>query len=386
MSSEDNGCLIIDDWPMMLDGSDYDRKQLLSLVRDNHSPFRDAWNVKSLIREVEAAVDDEVVDIPIVTRGSSNLGLHCRLSNKQDIVVRLGRSDVNEPDYDGPSMELILSGIELQVAVNGLLERIPDIPNSRPVHFRAPASISGRPLMVFEKKDGRANVWEESSPVGKGSLLAQAACIRASLFNFMVPRDFITKWLLLRTFNFIPEELPIPITFTRAFWTAVLAAMVEVTIGSERDMIGWESDNDTVGPKLIKAKQAVLSLIPHILPDCPDKERLCYRPVLEHGDFGIYNMCVAVDEPGGEARITSLFDWETGCTVPAHLADPEMTVLVDLTADEKGHPTITRVEDDATQEYPHEYMGHARQYLRVLYAHAPEFESAIAAGRDARHL
>jgi len=40
-----------DDWPKMPDGSDFDGKQLLTLVRSGNSPFRGVWDVNLLIRD-----------------------------------------------------------------------------------------------------------------------------------------------------------------------------------------------------------------------------------------------------------------------------------------------------------------------------------------------
>ncbi len=50
-------------------------------------------------------------------------------------------------------------------------------------------------------------------------------------------------------------------------------------------------------------------------------EAALYRLVLDHGDFGIHNMSIATDA-GGRPHITSLYDWETGCILPALLSDP----------------------------------------------------------------
>lgn len=45
-------------------------------------------------------------------------------------------------------------------------------------------------------------------------------------------------------------------------------------------MIGWESDNNTVGPIAVAAKQSLLRLIPHIMPaDSDDEQISLYRLV-----------------------------------------------------------------------------------------------------------
>jgi hypothetical protein len=128
-------------------------------------------------------------------------------------------------------------------------------------------------------------------------------------------------------------------------------------------MIGWESDNQTVGPIAAAAKQSLLRLVPHIMPADSDQASL-YRLVLDHGDFGIHNMSITMDA-NGQPLVTSLYDWETGCIVPAILSDPLMTVTVDLVTDENAAPSITRVSDDATLNGRVEYMTWARQYFQV---------------------
>lgn len=61
-----------DDWPKMPNGEDYDGKQLLTLLRDGKSPFQGLWDVNLLIREVEESLDTQVIDIPMISKGSNN--------------------------------------------------------------------------------------------------------------------------------------------------------------------------------------------------------------------------------------------------------------------------------------------------------------------------
>ena len=70
-------------------------------------------------------------------------------------------------------------------------------------------------------------------------------------------------------------------------------------------------------------------------------------------------------DANGQPLVTSLYDWETGCIVPAILSDPLMAVTVDLVTDEKAAPSITRVPDDATPSDHAQYMTWARQYFEV---------------------
>jgi hypothetical protein len=61
-----------DDWPQMPDGSDFDGKQLLTLVRSGNSPFHGVWDVNLLIEDIEKNFDTRVVDIPELYSGSNN--------------------------------------------------------------------------------------------------------------------------------------------------------------------------------------------------------------------------------------------------------------------------------------------------------------------------
>lgn len=129
-------------------------------------------------------------------------------------------------------------------------------------------------------------------------------------------------------------------------------------------MIGWESDDEVVGHRAAAAKQSLLRLIPHIMPDGDDEPSL-YRLVLEHGDFGIHNMSITT-EKDSRPLVTSLYDWETGCIVPAILSDPSMAIVpVDLFTDENAAPSITRVPDDTTAEERKRYTAWATEYIKV---------------------
>jgi hypothetical protein len=227
------------------------------------------------------------------------------------------------------------------------------------------------------------------------------------LFNFNLPLEFAAIWLRERLFEQKPELFPIPVAPTREFCIALFMSKIKATIRNIGDMIGWESDNVTVGPIAAAAKQSLLRLIPHIMPADNDQTSL-YRLVLEHGDFGIHNMSITMDA-NGQPLVTSLYDWETGCIVPAILSDPLMAVWVDLVTDENAAPSFIRVPDDATPDDRAQYMIWARQYIKVrpsfkhrlsqcmnrevtvfsaqaLFDQAPSYERAIQAGKDARHL
>lgn len=200
------------------------------------------------------------------------------------------------------------------------------------------------------------------------NLLGQCANMRAALFKFRLPMDFAARWLRERLFAQRPDSFPIPVAPTRDFTHALLTSKIEATIKNVGDMIGWEDDNEVVGPIAAAAKRSMLHLLPHILPVGSDQfESALYRLVLEHGDLGIHNMSIvrAVD---GDPLVTSVYDWETGCIVPAILSDPLMAVEVDLVVDEDAKPAISRIHDASSEEYRSQCMGWATCYFDVRSA------------------
>jgi hypothetical protein len=156
---------------------------------------------------------------------------------------------------------------------------------------------------------------------------------------------------------------PIPVAPTRDFCVALFISVIEATIRNIGDMIGWEDDNAIVGPVAAAAKQSLLQLIPHIIPLHDDGKGL-YRLVLEHGDFGIHNMSIANDA-NGLPLVTSVYDWETACIVPAILSDPLMAVEVDLVTNEDAAPSLTRVSKNATPTDLKKYTIWSEQYFTV---------------------
>ena len=133
-----------------------------------------------------------------------------------------------------------------------------------------------------------------------------------------------------------------------------------------REVLGWSSSSGNCG------RTAGESLIPHIMPADSDQTSL-YRLVLNHGDFGIHNMSITMDA-NGQPLVMSLYDWETGCIVPAILSDPLMAVTVDLVTDENAAPSITRVSDGATPDDRAQYITWARQYFKVR----PSFKHCLS--------
>ncbi|KDR79794.1 hypothetical protein GALMADRAFT_241875 [Galerina marginata CBS 339.88] len=384
-----------DNWPKMQDTTDFDGKQLLTLARSGNSPFHGVWDVNLLIREIEENLGTQVIEIPMVYKGSNNYGFHIKLSNRPDIIARLARGDVNMPGYDGFPVYVQVPEVKFEAATYELLRYEPGILVSSLLYHRVPVlhdgprlelpqDITGRRLLVFERAEGENNVWFELGAEQKASLLVQAARIRASLFNFHLPLDFAAVWLRERLFEQKPKSLPVSVAPTREFCMALFTSKIEATIGNLGDMIGWEDDNNTVGPIAAAAKQSLLRVIPHIMPTGSDEPSF-YRLVLEHGDFGIHNLSITV-AANGLPVVTSLYDWETGCIVPAILSDPLMAVTVDLVANENAAPSVTRVPDYATPDDHVEYITWSRQYFEALFNHAPKYKHVIQAGKDARHI
>lgn len=164
----------------------------------------------------------------------------------------------------------------------------------------------------------------------------------------------------------MPKSLSLPVTLTREFWMHVMESKINATIRSEGDMIGWEDDNETVGPVALAAKESLLRALSHIMP-AEDPDQCLYRLVLEHGDFGIHNVTIKHSGSGNEKPLViSLYDWETGFIAPAILSDPLVAVNpVDLIPDVNGEPSVTRVPEYATPSDLETYAAWARDYMQV---------------------
>jgi hypothetical protein len=171
-------------------------------------------------------------------------------------------------------------------------------------------------------------------------------------------------------FRPIPETLSLPIAPSREFWMHYLTTKIEATIKNEGDTIGWENNNETVGPEALRAKQSLLRVIPLIMPERSDASDVdLYRFVPEHDDFAAHNITIQVfyDDP---AEVTSLFDWERGYIVPAILADPMVQVsvgdkLLFLEVNGSGEPGLGRIPDGATDDELSLYQGWAKRYVEV---------------------
>ncbi len=188
--------------------------------------------------------------------------------------------------------------------------------------------------------------------------------MRAALFRYNPPLDFAIRYLHDRIFDFKPESFAVPVAPTREFWIHVLESKIRATIRNEGDMIGWEDDQETVGPIALAAKQSLLHAIPLIMPPKSTEVSL-YRLVLEHGDFGIHTTSITKDV-NDEPLVTSLYDWETACILPALLSDPLVAAgPVDLITDEEGEPCVTRIPKSPTPMDLETYAVWARRYIKV---------------------
>jgi hypothetical protein len=313
------------------------------------------------------------------------------------MVARIARGDVNMPGFDGFAIERQIAEVLFEAATYELLRNQSEIRASCLLYHRAPvqhvgprlgvpSDLSGRRLFVFQRAEGVNNVWEELSADEKVrpytlpyllsstdivwqtdafqvSLLDELAHIRAALFNFNLPLEYATKFLHNRLFDFKPKSFTKAVQPTREFWLHVFKSKIEATIKNEGDVIGWEDDEEIVGPIAFAAKRSLLRALPHLMP--PENAQSLYRLVLEHGDFGIHNTSITKDV-NDKVRVTSLYDWETGCIVPALLSDPLVaTGPVDLTTDENARASATRIPDHTSSVELEVYEAWARHYLKV---------------------
>lgn len=91
---------------------------------------------------------------------------------------------------------------------------------------------------------------------------------------------------------------------------------------------------------------------------------MLYRFVLDHGDFGMHNMTVALGKDS-MPQITSVYDWEGGSVVPAILSEPKMVTTVDLVIDEDGDASISRWGDGDTPDKMSQYRTWTDEYYKV---------------------
>ncbi|KAI5859658.1 hypothetical protein GGS23DRAFT_600182 [Durotheca rogersii] len=127
-----------------------------------------------------------------------------------------------------------------------------------------PRDIAGRRLLVFQRAE------------------------------FQVLPEFASAWLRERLFKQKPESFPIPAAPTREFCVVLFTSKIKATVESIGNMIWWEDSHNTAGPVTAAAKRSLLRLIPHVMP-AGDDEDLLYHFVMDHGDFGVHNISIAMD-------------------------------------------------------------------------------------------
>lgn len=201
----------------------------------------------------------------------------------------------------------------------------------------------------------------------QSSIIAQSASIRAALLNQPLAPDFVTERLLWGTFQpveWAPKELPSPITATRNCCLELFRARIQSIIKNEGDIIGFSDSPYKVGSRLLAAKQTLLRVLPHILPEGDD--RLLYRFVLQQDDLGLHNMSIFVGE-SGKVTVTSVYDWETANIVPVILSEFDFSIAgCDLRADEAGRPWVhIRSPLEAEPERQAKNQQHAEEFLKV---------------------
>lgn len=68
----------------MPDGNQYDGKALLTLVSKGQSPFHGVWNVSLLVQEIEENLKTQVIDLPVINKGSNNYVNSCFYSHESN--------------------------------------------------------------------------------------------------------------------------------------------------------------------------------------------------------------------------------------------------------------------------------------------------------------
>ena len=102
--------------------------------------------------------------------------------------------------------------------------------------------------------------------------------------------------------------------------------------------------------------------------------------------------------------VTSVYDWETACIVPAILSDPSMAVEVDLVTNEDAAPSFSlgylTTQHQPTSKITRYGPNNISRCVLVqiyfifdfgsnfpsLFNRAPDYKLAIQAGKDARYI
>lgn len=171
---------LLDEWPQLSDGTEWDGTGLLALLSTGRSPFGDALDVKALIREIEYYISSDIADIPIVTYGANHFvriflrlvhamvpliqlqGFYFRLRDGRHIVARVSRGDMNRSGFHGKAMEEQIMHDHFELDVYDALFPLGPPFSCRPLYHRDPVKSDGsmltpnqgRRLFLFEKAGG----------------------------------------------------------------------------------------------------------------------------------------------------------------------------------------------------------------------------------------
>lgn len=187
-----------------------------------------------------------------------------------------------------------------------------------------------------------------------------------------------------RIFGQSAEPCPVPVKPGREFCFALLSAKIDAALSRAP---GLETDDSIMSRTREATRQSLRRLLPWILPQSasPLIEAALYRFVLDHGDFGMHNMTVAMNEDN-MPQVTSVYDWEGGRVVPTILSEPKMVVTVDLVVDESGLASIGRWGDGDSPDKMAAYQEWTCEYYKCLFAEVPEYLELILASLDARRI
>jgi hypothetical protein len=186
--------------------------------------------------------------------------------------------------------------------------------------------------------------------------------VRAALFNFQLPNDFVARYLGQRLDFTHPRSVPSPVEGKRWFWESIMVEEIKAIIKNEGDAIEWYPYNEIAGPEALNAKESLLRALPYILS--PETSAGRYRFVLEP-EFAVENITIHIGQDG-RPRVTSIFDLGRAKIKPAMLVEPIVELSeVGLTVDSRFEPDTTFVSMHATDAKKEEYQEWATQYLAV---------------------
>ncbi|KAF4119353.1 hypothetical protein GMORB2_4872 [Geosmithia morbida] len=376
--------LIVEQWPLNPDGTDWDGTGLMPRVNSGQCPFDQGLgysiDIPHLVREIEMHLECSVTDIPHASFGASNFGFAITTADGRTLIARLSRVDTNREVAAGTDPLRARSDDAFELAAYNALYALGEPFDCRPLYSRdadtAPAHApvapnQGRRVFVFVKADGhpyRYGHWRELTAEQKAWERTLGGDARR-LTSFPVPA----------------------VEPTRGFCMALVRARIEAVFATGGDEAEGKDVKDS-NAVLDGVRRTLLRLLSLSLPRDGSEQRQkhreaeLYRFVLDHGDFGIHNMTLARDDDD-MPRITSVFDWEHGCVVPAILSEPRMITTADLVLSaDYLKPIFERWGDGSAPDKMAEYRNDTAKYYKELFKQAPEYESILGAGRDVRRI